>query len=123
MRQHTEKHRLTTLQRQLMRWLRTTGGGVLPADKLFTAMVDKHKGGESDASLLADRFCEAVDTLQRMGYCELRLESGSRRKISIYDFGPFSEQLSHEGTVFCWKAGECPVVALTDVGARYVEQL
>ena len=121
----TERHRLTTLQRQLLKWLRMEGGGVLPADRLFTTMVAHHITPDSDAALLSQRFCEAIDNMQRMGYTELRLESGKneKRALTIYDFGGFSEKLTKEGSLFCWKSGECPVIALTDTGTRYVERM
>jgi hypothetical protein len=120
----SERHRLTTLQKQLMKWLKMEGGGVLPVDRLFNSMVSHHQTPDADPSLLGDRFCEAIDTMQRMGYTEVRLESGALKKQpSIYDFGRFGEQVVRKGKIFRWKKGECPVVALTDSGIRYADSL
>lgn len=122
----SERHRLTTLQRQLMKWLKMEGGGCLPADRLFTSMVKHHSTPGADSALLGERFCDALDGLTRKEYTEVRLESGAIRKkqLSIYDFGIFSE-LVKEGkdNTFSWKSGECPMIALTDSGSRYTDNL
>ena len=121
----SERHRLTTLQRQLMKWLKMEGGGCLPADKLFTSMVHHHSSPGADSALLGERFCEAVDNLCRWEYAEVRIESERKKQkpLSIYDFSPFGEQLQEEKNNFKWKKGECPVIALTDSGSRYADTL
>jgi hypothetical protein len=121
----SEKHRLTVLQRQVMKWLKMEGGGVLAADRLFTTMVENHQVPDSDPSLLGDRLSEAVDNLVRKEYVEVRIESVAKNKkfLSLYDFGQFGKNVQKKGSVFKWKKGECPVVALTDEGVRYVEML
>jgi hypothetical protein len=108
-----------------MKWLKMEGGGVLRADHLFTSMVQKHNSPGVDPALLGERFCEAIDTMQRMGYTEVRIESQVQKgkPLSIYDFGTFGEQLEEKDEVFRWKNGECPVVALTDSGSRYADTL
>lgn len=121
----TERHRLTTLQRQLMKWLKMEGGGALRADRLFTSMIQHHSTPGADSALLGERFCEAVENLTRMEYAEVRLESETKRRkpLSIYDFGAFGNQLVEEDEIFKWKNGECPVIALTDSGSRYADTL
>lgn len=121
----SEKHRLTTLQRQIMKWLKMEGGGCLSADRLFTTMVHNHSTPGADTSLLGQRLCEAVDNLCRMDYAEVRLESkpSKGKALSLYDFGDFGEQLKQKNNIFKWKKGECPVVALTDSGSRYADGL
>jgi hypothetical protein len=121
----TEKHRLTVLQRQVMKWLKMEGGGVLSADRLFTTMVQNHQVPDADPALMGERLSEAVDNLVRKEYVEVRLESVARNKkfLSLYDFGPFGKNIQKKGKAFKWKKGECPVVALTDEGTRYADQL
>ncbi len=121
----SEKHRLTTLQRQIMKWLKMEGGGVLPADKLFVTMAHNHTIPDADPALLGERLCEAVDNLVRKEYAEVRMESVTKNKkmLSLYDFGQFGKNIQRKGGVWKWKKGECPVVALTDEGVRYVEML
>src|ERR1044071_3119909 len=120
-----EKHRLTVLQRQGMRWLKSEGGGVLQADRLFTTMAQNHQVPDADPALLGERLSEAVDQLVRKEYCEVRLESVAKNKkyLSLYDFGVLGKNVQRKAGIFKWKKGECPVVALTDEGARYVESL
>jgi hypothetical protein len=119
----SEKHRLTVLQRQVMKWLKNEGGGVLPADRLFTTMVENHQVPDADPSLMGERLSEAVDNLVRKEYVEVRLESVAKNKKfqSLYDFGQFGKNVQKKGKAFKWKKGECPVIALTDEGVRYVE--
>ncbi|MBI3510822.1 MAG: hypothetical protein HY064_09160 [Bacteroidetes bacterium] len=118
---HTEKHRLTTLQKQILLWLKNEGGGVLRVDRLFTAMVNNHQTPGTNFSLLAERLYDAVDDLARRNYVEVRKESETKRKqaLSIYDFGAPGKNFSHEGEIFIWSTGECPVVALADEGVRH----
>jgi len=119
----SERHRLTTLQRQVLKWLKMEGGGVLPADRLFAALVQYHSIPDADPALLGERLCEAVDNLVRKEYAEVRLESQAKTKkaLSLYDFGAFGKNIEHKAGVWKWKKGECPVVALTDEGTRYVD--
>lgn len=121
----SEKHRLTTLQRQFMKWLKMEGGGCLSADRLFTTMVHNHSTPDADTNLLGQRLCEAVENLIRMDYAEVRMESkvSKGKALSLYDFGVFGEQLKEKDGIYKWKKGECPVVALTDSGARYADTL
>ncbi|CAN5846220.1 hypothetical protein BH11BAC7_BH11BAC7_25000 [soil metagenome] len=121
----SEKHRLTVLQRQVMKWLKMEGGGVLDADRLFTTMVANHQVPDADPSLMGERLSEAVDNLVRKEYVEVRMESIAKNKkfLSLYDFGLFGKNVQKKGKIFKWKTGECPVVALTDEGLRYVEIL
>jgi hypothetical protein len=120
-----EKHRLTVLQRQVMRWLKSEGGGVLQADRLFTTMAQNHQVPDADPALLGERLSEAVDQLVRKDYCEVRVESVAKNKkyLSLYDFGVLGKNVQRKAGIFKWKKGECPVVALTDEGSRYVESL
>lgn len=120
-----EKHRLTVLQRQVMRWLKSEGGGVLAADQLFTTMAKNHQVPDADPALLGERLSEAVDQLVRKEYCEVRIESVAKNKkfLSLYDFGVLGKNVIKKSGSFKWKKGECPVVALTDEGSRYVEML
>lgn len=121
----TERHRLTTLQRQIMKWLRMEGGGVLPADKLFSTMVQNHSTPGADAALLGERLSEAVENLVVKEYAEVRLDSASdnRKRLSLYDFGPFGKNVEKKAGKWKWKKGECPVVALTDEGSKYADGL
>lgn len=117
----SERHRLTTLQKQLMKWLKNEGGGALRADQLFTTLVRNHQTPGTDPSLLAERMYDAVDHLIRQEYLEVRLESERKQKpgLSLYDVGSAGKELKHIGDQFVWQKGECPVVALTDEGLRY----
>lgn len=125
MKLRSEKHRLTTLQRQLMKWLKMEGGGCLSADRLFTSMVNNHSTPGADTALLGERMCDAIENLCRMDYAEVRLETQVKKgkPLSLYDFGTFGEQLKEKKGIFKWKKGECPVIALTDSGARYADSL
>jgi hypothetical protein len=119
----SEKHRLTTLQRQILKWLKMEGGGVLPADRLFATMVHNHSIPDANPELMGERLSEAVDNLVRKEYVEVRVEGAPKTKklLSLYDFGQFGKNIQHKGGVWKWKKGECPVVALTDEGVRYVD--
>ena len=119
----SERHRLTTLQRQVLKWLKMEGGGVLAADRLFAALVKYHTIPDADAALLGQRLCEAVDNLVRKDYAEVRLETQvkTQKALSLYDFGPFGKNVQFKGGKWTWKKGECPMVALTDEGSRYVD--
>ncbi len=121
----TEKHRLTVLQKQVMKWLKMEGGGVLRADQLFTTMASNHQIPDADPALLGERLSEAVENLVRKEYAEVRIESIAKNKkfLSLYDFGALGTNVTKKSGVFKWKKGECPVVALTDEGVRYVEML
>ncbi|CAN5431481.1 hypothetical protein BH09BAC5_BH09BAC5_10700 [soil metagenome] len=121
----TEKHRLTVLQRQLLKWLKMEGGGVLSADRLFTTMAQNHQIPDADPSLLGERLSEAVENLVRKEYIEVRIESIAKNKkfLSLYDFGSFGKNVQKKGGVYKWKKGECPVVALTDEGIHYADLL
>ncbi len=120
-----ERHRLTTLQRQVLKWLKMEGGGVLHADRLFAALVKYHSIPDADPALLGERLCEAVDNLVRKEYAEVRMESQAKNKkaLSLYDFGAFGKNIEHKKGIWKWKNGECPVVALTDEGVRYVDSM
>ncbi|HEU4718406.1 MAG TPA: hypothetical protein VFU15_11255 [Bacteroidia bacterium] len=120
-----EKHRLTTLQRQIMKWLKMEGGGCLPADRLFTTMVKNHYSPDANEELLSQRMCEAVENLVRMEYAEVRLENRTKdRKLpSLFDFAPLGGHMQSDGEKFSWIKGECPVIALSDAGSRYADTL
>ncbi|HET6992960.1 MAG TPA: hypothetical protein VFJ43_16630, partial [Bacteroidia bacterium] len=101
------------------------GGGVLPADRLFATMLHNHQVPDANPELMGARLSEAVDNLVRKEYAEVRLESVAKNKkwLSLYDFGQFGKNVQYKSGVWKWKKGECPVVALTDEGTRYVELL
>ncbi len=121
----SEKHRLTTLQRQVLKWLKMEGGGVLAADRLFATLVRNHSIPDADPSLLGDRLCEAVDNLVRKEYVEVRLDNVAKNKkmLSLYDFGLFGKNIQYKNAEWKWSVGECPMVALTDEGLSYIESL
>lgn len=117
-----EKHRLTTLQKQILRWLRDEGGGVLPLTRIFTN-TQQVQVAYTDVDLLCARLSEAIEQLCRSGHAEVRDDSQPRPKkpLSIYDFGSLSQYLQAEDDgSWRWTKGECPVVALSDSGALYV---
>lgn len=122
--QHGERHRLTTLQRQVMQWLFTAGGGTLPLDVLFTMLHTHTNTPNTDPSVTAERLCEAVEQLLLMDYAEVRDDSRPklRTKLSLYDFAPILQYMTETTTNWRWKRGVCPVVALSDAGYRYTAQ-
>jgi hypothetical protein len=119
-----EKHRLTLLQRQVMQWLRSEGGGSLPVPVLFASALRHYPVPYTDSSQVAAKLCEAVEQLQRMGYTEVRDESRRRttKAISLYDYAPIEERLEEINDVWIWNAPPSPVVALSDEGSFYVQQ-
>jgi hypothetical protein len=117
-----ELNRLTTLQRQILRWIRNEGGGCLPVSVLFTTLF--HNQTNPDTVMLAERMAEAVEQLLRTGYIELRFEGPKSKFPSLYDFGGLHKNLKEdkEGK-WQWKKGECPEIALTDFGSHYVARM
>jgi hypothetical protein len=124
MRHPNEKHRLTRLQRQLLKWLKMEGGGCLRTDQLFGIVVRNAESGTMYEAL-GERMYEAVDSLIRMKYTEVRIETGAKKRedLSLYDFGAIVDNTQEDENGFHWKKGECPVVALTDSGTIYSDQL
>lgn len=120
----TDKHRLTTLQRQIMLWLFAEGGGMLPADRLLNTLIQHPNTPYTDHSVTAERLCEAVEQLLLMGYAEVRDDSRPRLRatLSLYDFAPITQYMHQQDNDWKWKNGVCPVVALSDDGYRYISQ-
>lgn len=118
-----ELHRLTTLQRQVLKWIRLEGGGCLPVAVLFNSLY--HTQANPDSISLGERMAEAVEQLARSGYVELRYEGASQSKFpSLYDFGGLHKNLvQDENGKWQWKSGECPEVALTDFGSHYAARM
>ncbi|MGL4597582.1 MAG: hypothetical protein ACRCYO_08645 [Bacteroidia bacterium] len=117
-----ETHRLTLLQRQVMEWLKSEGGGCLPIHLLFATAVHNHPIPNTDQSLVAAKLCEAVEQLQRMNYVEVRdeLQPKSKTKISLYDFAPLEESLDELETGWAWTGKSLPIIALSDLGSAFV---
>ena len=97
----------------------------MQADRLFVTMLHNHSIPDADPALIGERLSEAVDNLVRKDYVEVRLESQAKnpKGLSLYDFGAVGKNLTQKAGKWKWKKGECPVVALTDEGTRYVELL
>ncbi len=118
-----ELNRLTTLQRQILRWLRNEGGGCLPVSVLYTTLFNNQTN--PDTIMLAERMAEAVEQLLRTGYVELRYDAPTTSKFpSLYDFGGLHKNLAKQKDgSFHWKKGVCPELALTDFGSHYVSRM
>lgn len=118
-----EAHRLTTLQRQILKWIRLEGGGCLPVSVLFTTLF--HTQTNPDTIMLGERMMEAVEQLLRTGYVELRYEGATKSRFpSLYDFGGVHKNLvEDQDGKWHWKSGECPEVALTDFGSHYAGRM
>lgn len=118
-----ELNRLTTLQRQILRWLRNEGGGCLPVSVLYNTLY--HTQTNPDTVMLAERMSEAVEQLLRTGYVELRYEGVWKSKFpSLYDFGGLHKNLVEDAEGrWLWKSGECPEIALTDFGSHYANRM
>lgn len=118
-----EMHRLTTLQRQILKWIRLEGGGCLPVSVLFTTLF--HTQTNPDTVMLSERIMEAVEQLLRSGYVELRYEGAAKSKFpSLYDFGGLHKNLVEDADgKWQWKSGESPEVALTDFGSHYAARM
>ncbi|GAB4135042.1 MAG: hypothetical protein Fur0041_08830 [Bacteroidia bacterium] len=115
-----EPHRLTTLQRQILHWLKMEGGGTLPVDRLFTTMYNNHTFPDTHPELLSERLCEAVEQLIRSGYAEVRDEQiQSSDNISLYDFGLLTSKMLQQDKIWTWKDALCPSVVLTSSGMQY----
>ncbi len=117
-----ETHRLTLLQRQVLAWLKSEGGGCLPIHLLFATAVHNHPIPHTDQSLIAAKLCEAVEQLQRMNYVEVRdeMQPRSKTKTSLYDFAPLEEFLEEKESGWIWKSASLPVIALSDLGSSFV---
>ncbi|HTF05247.1 MAG TPA: hypothetical protein VK826_14560 [Bacteroidia bacterium] len=120
-----EHHRLTTLQRQILKWIRLEGGGCLPVTNLFVSLYNTQSSPWPDPISLGERMREAVEQLARSGYVEVRYENSSKSKFpSLYDFASFGKQLSQdENDNWVWTGGDQPEVALTDFGSHYVARM
>jgi hypothetical protein len=117
-----ELNRLTTLQRQILKWLRLEGGGCLSVANLFTTLYTTQTN--PDTIMLGERMAEAVEQLLRTGYVELRYEGPKSKFPSLYDFGGLHKNLKEdENGRWQWKSGECPEVALTDFGSHYAARM
>lgn len=120
-----ELHRLTTLQRQILKWIRLEGGGCLPVDRLFTSLYFTQAQTQRDEISLGERLSEAVEQLTRSGYVEVRYENSSKSKFpSLYEFGGISNNMELSGDdKWVWKSGEAPEIALTDFGSHYAARM
>ncbi len=78
--QKGERHRLTTLQRQIMQWLFLAGGGALPLDQLFNALTEHTNTPHTSPEVTAERLCEAVEQLLLMDYAEVRDDGRPRHE-------------------------------------------
>lgn len=117
-----ELNRLTTLQRQILKWIRLEGGGCLSVSRLFTSLYFTQS--HPDPIALGERLSEAVEQLVRTGYAEVRNESSTNSKSpSLYDFGGLHRNLVLKGDLWVWKSGDCPEVALTDFGSHYAARM
>ncbi|MCU0435711.1 MAG: hypothetical protein MUC87_19780 [Bacteroidia bacterium] len=116
-----ERHRLTTLQRQIMQWLFLAGGGSLPLDELFSTLAVHSNTPYTSPEVTAERLCEAVEQLLLMDYAEVRDDSRPklRTRLSLYDFAPILQYMTEKEQGWKWRRGVCPVVALSDAGYRY----
>jgi hypothetical protein len=122
--QKGERHRLTTLQRQIMQWLFLAGGGALPLDQLFNALTEHTNTPHTSPEVTAERLCEAVEQLLLMDYAEVRDDSRPklRTKLSLYDFAPVLQYMEEKKDGWKWRRGVCPMVALSDAGYAYATQ-
>lgn len=117
-----ELNRLSTLQRQILKWIRLEGGGCLSVSRLFTTLYFTQS--HPDPISLGERLSEAVEQLVRTGYAEVRTEKSSHDKsASLYDFGGLHRNLSLKGEQWIWNSKDCPEVALTDFGTQYVAKM
>ena len=120
-----ELHRLTTLQRQILKWIRLEGGGCLPVDRLYTSLYFTQSDSHPDVISLSERMCEAVEQLARSGYVEVRYENmPSGRMPSLYDLGSLYRNIEmSDDEKWHWKEGNVPEVALTDFGSHYASRM
>jgi hypothetical protein len=118
---HPEIHRLTTLQKQILRWIRLEGGGCLPVPRLFNSLYNTQSQAYPDASSLSQRMAEAIEQLCRSGHAEVRYEGSHKVKFaSLYDLGGVDRNLEFtEEGFWIWKSSNVPEVALTDFGSQY----
>ena len=119
-----ELHRLTNLQRQILKWIRHEGGGCLPVDRLFTTLYFTTQT-PPEINGLGERLSEAAEQLARAGLVEIRSERSSKSKFpSLYDFGGIVRNLELIGAdKWQWKNNDVPEVALTDFGSHYVARM
>lgn len=122
---HPELHRLTTLQRQILKWIRLEGGGCLPADRLFTSLYFTQSQSQPDVISLGERTSEAVEQLIRAGLVEVRHEQPAKSKfLSLYDFGSLARNLEMgDDDKWFWRNGNPPEIALTDFGSHYAARM
>lgn len=120
-----ERHRLTTLQRQILKWIRLEGGGCLPADKLFNSLYFTQSQSHPDVISLGERMSEAVEQLSRSGYVEVRYEGSEKVKTpSLYDLGGLHKNLiMNEDDKWTWVKGSAPEIAFTDFGSHYAARM
>jgi len=116
---HKEKMRLTTLQKQLLGWLKMQGGGVLPVDVLFNTMIRHHNQPKLDEELLGERLSEAVEQLVRSGWVEVRDEEKNTETLSLYDYGMLTMNMKRGPEGWKWKNKITPSVALLDMSATW----
>ncbi|MCK6639189.1 MAG: hypothetical protein L6Q81_03820 [Bacteroidia bacterium] len=118
---HPEIHRLTTLQKQILRWIRLEGGGCLPVPRLFNSLYNTQSQAYPDATSLCQRMAEAVEQLCRSGHAEVRYAGSDKVKFpSLYDLGGIDRNLEFtEEGFWIWKTTDVPEVALTDFGSHY----
>lgn len=118
-----ERHRLTTLQRQILKWIRLEGGGCLPVDALFNSLYFTQS--HPDVISLGERMSEAVEQLSRSGYVEVRYEGSEKVKLpSLYDLGGLHKNLAmNDNDRWEWMKGQTPEIALTDFGSHYVARM
>jgi hypothetical protein len=117
-----EINRLSTLQRQVLKWIRLEGGGCLSVDRLFTSLYNTQS--HPDAVSLGERLSEAVEQLSRTGYVELRVSATPKGQTpSLYDFGGLHRNLVQKDERWHWKQGEVPEIALTDFGSIYASRM
>jgi hypothetical protein len=119
-----ELNRLTTLQRQILKWIRLEGGGCLPVDRLFTSLYQTHSQTHKDVDSLSERTGEAIEQLARSGYVEIRSDLLAKSKFpSLYDLGGILRNLNEVGDTWVWKSGSPPEIALTDFGSHYAARM
>ena len=123
----SEKHRLTTLQRQILKWIRLEGGDCLNVAQLFSTLCFSRTN--PDAVMLGERLSEAVEQLSRSGYVEVRYENSEKSKFpSLYDLGGLHHNLIQKNDdSWEWNTQisgiQSPEVALSDFGSHYVAKM
>lgn len=120
-----ELHRLTALQRQILKWIRLEGGGCLPIDRLFTSIFFTQSQANPDPFSLGERVSEAIEQLTRSGLTEVRYERPVKGKFaSLYDFGSLANNLEmNDEDRWEWTGKDLPEVALTDFGSHYAARM